>query len=352
MPVRLLRHFRPGRLAWKLAAYSVLLALLPALLVELYVEQPWLRLGLLLLIFGLSVFVAAVYLIMPRLALACELLRQIRRRSFENLELAHVPQGDELNSLIWQVYRTGRTLEKEIEELKRMENYRREFLGNVSHELKTPIFSIRGFTETLLEADPDDEATRCAFLEKILRNADRLANLVRDLTEISRLETGELQMQPAPFDLSVLVRDVLESMEALAAMRRVSLRCCIPESLPRVLGDRERLRQVLVNLVDNAIKYNNPGGYVEVRLEEQDGSVRVAVVDNGIGIAPQHIPRLTERFYRVDRSRSREQGGTGLGLAIVKHILNAHRTRLEIESTPGQGSTFAFRLPIAPAGRS
>src|SRR5690554_6867849 len=127
MPARQLRRLRPGRLAWKLAAYSVLLALLPALLVGLHVAQPWLRLGLLLLIFGVSVFVAASYLIMPRLALARELLRQIRRRSFENLELAHVPQGDELNSLIWQVYRTGRTLEKEIEELKRMENYRREF---------------------------------------------------------------------------------------------------------------------------------------------------------------------------------------------------------------------------------
>ncbi|BBM71002.1 sensor histidine kinase [Rhodothermus marinus] len=347
MPARQLRRLRPGRLAWKLAAYSVLLALLPALFVGLRVEQPWLRLGLLLLIFGASVFVAAAYLIMPRLALARELLRQIRRRSFENLELAHVPQGDELNSLIWQVYRTGRTLEKEIEELKRMENYRREFLGNVSHELKTPIFSIRGFTETLLEADPGDEATRRAFLEKILRNADRLANLVRDLTEISRLETGELQLQPVPFELPALVREVLESMEPLAATRQVSLRCCAPEHLPRVLGDRERLRQVLINLVDNAIKYNNSGGFVEVRLQEQDGSVRVAVVDNGIGIAPQHIPRLTERFYRVDRSRSREQGGTGLGLAIVKHILNAHQTRLEIESTPGKGSTFAFRLPVA-----
>ncbi len=338
--------FRFGRLAWKLAAYSVLLALLPMLAVGFGVGHPWLRIGLLALIFGASVLVVAAWLLMPRLELARELLQQIRRRSFENLELAQVPRSDELNSLIWQVYRTGRTLEKEIEELRRMENYRREFLGNVSHELKTPIFSIRGFTETLLEADPGDETVRRTFLKKILRNADRLANLVRDLTEISRLETGALQLQPVPFDLPALVREVLESMEPLASARQVSLRGCFPENLPCVLGDRERLRQVLLNLVDNAIKYNNPGGFVEVRLQEQNESVRVAVVDNGIGIAPQHIPRLTERFYRVDRSRSREQGGTGLGLAIVKHILNAHQTWLEIESTPGRGSTFAFCLPL------
>ncbi|MDQ7041055.1 MAG: ATP-binding protein [Rhodothermus sp.] len=346
MRSRLRALFRFGRLAWKLAAYSVLLALLPTLVVGLGVGHPWLRIGLLVLIFGASVLIVAARLLMPRLELARELLQQIRRRSFENLERAQVPQDDELNSLIWQVYRTGRTLEKEIEELRRMENYRREFLGDVSHELKTPIFSIRGFTETLLEADPDDEAVRRTFLKKILRNADRLANLVRDLTEISRLETGALQLQPTPFDLPALVREVLESMEPLASACQVSLRGCFPENLPRVLGDRERLRQVLLNLVDNAIKYNNPGGFVEVRLQAQHESVRVAVVDNGIGIAPQHIPRLTERFYRVDRSRSREQGGTGLGLAIVKHILNAHQTQLEIESTPGRGSTFAFHLPL------
>lgn len=347
MPAQKRWSFRVGRLAWKLAAYSMLLALLPTLVVGWGVDQPWLRLVLLLLVFGVSVFVVTMRLLMPRLELARDLLRQIRRRSFENLERAYVSQSDELNSLIWQVYRTGRALEKEIEELQRMENYRREFLGNVSHELKTPIFSIRGFTETLLEADPGDEATRRAFLEKILRNADRLANLVRDLTEISRLETGELQLQRAPFDLSALVGEVIESMEPLAVARQVLLRGDVPEKLPCVLGDRERLRQVLVNLVDNAIKYNNPGGFVEVRLTQWGDHVRVAVVDNGIGIAPQHIPRLTERFYRVDRSRSREQGGTGLGLAIVKHILNAHQTRLEIESTPGKGSTFAFQLPTA-----
>ncbi|SHK32194.1 sensor histidine kinase [Rhodothermus profundi] len=347
MPGQPLRGFRPGRLAWKLAVYSVLLALLPTVGIGLHVDSPGVRLGLLLLVFGASVLVVAAHLLTPRLAQARALLRQLQQRSFEGLDRPPAPQGDELSRLVWQIYRTGRVLEQEIEELRRMESYRREFLGNVSHELKTPIFSIRGFAETLLEADPGDEATRRAFLEKILRNADRLANLVRDLSEIARLETGALQMEPAAFDLPVLVRDVLESMEPLAVTRQVSLRCSMPADVPPVLGDRERLRQVLVNLVDNAIKYNRPGGFVEVRLQPQNDCVRIAVVDNGIGIAPQHIPRLTERFYRVDRSRSREQGGTGLGLAIVKHILNAHRTQLEIESTPGQGATFAFCLPVA-----
>ena len=338
-----------GQLVFKLAAYSMLVAAAPAAATLFVVGSPLLQWGLLMLIWAASVLLVATRLLTPRLTLARELLAQIRNRSFENLEQAQVPQGDELNTLIWEVYRTGRVLEKEIQQLQRMEDYRREFLGNVSHELKTPIFSIRGFAETLLEANPEDEATRQAFLQKILHNADRLAHLVRDLSDISRLETGALQMQMAPCNLVSLVREVIESMEPLAAARQVSLRITATENMPSVLADHERLRQVLVNLVDNAIKYNNPGGFVEVRLEAipQQHSVRVAVVDNGIGIAPQHIPRLTERFYRVDRSRSREQGGTGLGLAIVKHILQAHRTRLQIESTPGRGSTFAFVLPAA-----
>jgi two-component system phosphate regulon sensor histidine kinase PhoR len=342
-------HKLIGQLVLKLAIYSMLVAAGPSAVVLFIVESSLLQWGLLMLIWAASILLVVGRLLMPRLILARELLTQIQNRSFENLEQAQVLQGDELNKLIWEVYRTGRMLQKEIQQLQRMEDYRREFLGNVSHELKTPIFSIRGFAETLLEADPADEATRKAFLQKILHNADRLAHLVRDLSDISRLETGVLQMQMAPCDLLSLVREVIDSMEPLAATRQVSLRISVPEKVPSVWADRERLRQVLVNLVDNAIKYNNPGGFVEVRLEPmaQQHSVRIAVIDNGIGIAPQHIPRVTERFFRVDRSRSREQGGTGLGLAIVKHILQAHRTRLQIESTLGQGSTFAFVLPVA-----
>jgi two-component system phosphate regulon sensor histidine kinase PhoR len=205
---------------------------------------------------------------------------------------------------------------------------------------------VRGFTDTLLGGAIDDERVRTKFVEKIQRNAERLGHLTEDLSEVARIEMGELKMTMAPFSLGTLMHEVIESLEPAAEAMRVSLRAHIPDRLPPVYGDRERIRQVLVNLADNAIKYNNEGGQVEIvaRLLPSQ-HVKVSVVDDGIGIAPRYIGRLTERFYRVDTSRSRSQGGTGLGLAIVKHILGAHGSRLLIESQPDRGSTFGFSLP-------
>lgn len=299
-------------------------------------------------VLGAAAYGAAHGLLATRLKLAHSTLKQIRKHQFENLEAARLPRGDELNSLIWQVYRTGLALEKEIHELHRIENYRREFLGNVSHELKTPIFSIQGFAETLLDGALEDERVSRSFVEKILRNADRLGNLARDLADVARIETGELKMSPEPFNLDRLVREVMESLKPQAEHKKVVLSCQIASGLPLVLGDRERIQQVLINLVDNAIKYNNAEGHVEVVARLLPSQIiKISIVDDGIGVAPQHIGRLTERFYRVDNSRSRSQGGTGLGLAIVKHILGAHETQLMVESSPGKGSTFGFMLPVA-----
>lgn len=289
-------------------------------------------------------------LVAPRMELAHATLKQIRKHQFDNLEAAHLPRGDEMNGLVWQVYRTGQVVEKEMRALRKMENYRREFLGNVSHELKTPIFSIRGFAETLKDGALEDPRVNRSFVEKILINADRLNNLARDLSEISRIETGELKMTMAPFDLNQLIREVVESMAPQAAAREVRIRDQVPAVPVRVHGDRERIRQVLTNLADNAIKYNQPGGHVEIVARRlPSGPVKVSVVDNGLGIPPEHMHRLTERFYRVDQSRSRAQGGTGLGLAIVKHILGAHGAQLVVDSAPGRGSTFGFTLEtVAP----
>jgi two-component system phosphate regulon sensor histidine kinase PhoR len=286
-------------------------------------------------------------LLAARLEWARSTLEQIHQHQFENLEAAHLDvEGDELNALLEQVYHTGVAVEGEMRGLQRLENYRREFLGNVSHELKTPIFSIRGFAETLLDGALNDERVNASFVEKILSNAERLGNLAEDLSEVARIEMGELKLTVEPFSLQRVVREIVESLEPMAQGKSVTLRCQTPEDLPPIAGDQERIRQVLVNLVDNAIKYNNAGGHVEVvaRLLPSR-KVKVSVVDDGIGIAPEHIARLTERFYRVDTSRSRSQGGTGLGLAIVKHILGAHDSHLMIESHPGSGSTFGFTLP-------
>ena len=292
----------------------------------------------------------AQHLLAARIELARNVLKQTRKHHFENLAMARIQRGDELNGLIWQVYRTGQTLEKEIRELKKIENYRREFIGDISHELKTPIFAVQGFAETLLDGALEDERVRRSFVEKILRNAGRLNNLVRDLGEITKIETGELEMVKKPFDLHRLAVEVIESMEPIAEAKSIALSYRVPAGLPLVVGDRDRLQQVLINLVDNAVKYNNAGGHVELTARRlPTGRVKVSVADDGIGIAPQHIPRLTERFYRVDKSRSRQQGGTGLGLAIVKHIVSAHDGELVVDSHPGRGSTFGFTLRAVAA---
>ncbi|MEM1042479.1 MAG: ATP-binding protein [Bacteroidota bacterium] len=300
---------------------------------------------------GLAAYGAVQVLVARRLELARATLRSARKRRFDALGRLRSPEDrDELDALLWQVYRAGRTLQQEIERLERLEDYRREFLGNVSHELKTPIFVISGFAEQLLGGALEDPAVNRRFVAKIGRNAQRLDSLARDLLAISRIESGELTMTQAGFSLSALVEDVAESLEPVAEAEEAQILRRVPPDLPPVTGDRDQLRQVLVNLVDNALKYNNPGGRVEVAARATaEGTVRVSVVDDGIGVAAEEIPRLTERFYRVDRSRSRSQGGTGLGLAIVKHILEAHGQRLRIESRPDYGSSFSFHLPLGVA---
>ena len=339
-------RIRGSRLSARLAgaaAFFSFLAFLGVYLMTLSMPAFLLILGPLGV--GAGTYFVAFQLLVPRLRLGHSTLKQVRKHQFENLETANLTGGDELNALIRQVYRAGLAMEKELLSLRKMEDYRREFLGNVSHELKTPIFTIQGFAETLLEGAIDDDAVNRKFLEKILTNTHRLTNLASDLVEISRIETGELEMRMAPLDLEHLVDEVLEHLEQVAQEKGVMIKKQIEGRLPRILGDRARLSQVFVNLIDNAIKYSNNGGAVEVVCHAvPSGSVRVAVIDNGIGIEPQHIPRLTERFYRVDKSRSRGQGGTGLGLAIVKHILGAHESEMKVRSKLGKGSTFEFEL--------
>jgi two-component system phosphate regulon sensor histidine kinase PhoR len=299
---------------------------------------------------GAAAYAAVSRQVAGRLELARRTLREARKRRFA--ALAALPgtseRRDELDALIHQVGRAGRTLQREIERLERAESYRREFLGDVSHELRTPIFAVAGFAETLLDGALDDDRVRRRFVEKVLQNARRLEALTSDLADISKLETGRLRIERAPFALAPLVAEVVDGLEHAAARHGVALAPRLPDGLPDVVGDRERVRQVLSNLAENALKYNEPGGHVEVTARRRPtGEVRVAVVDDGIGVPEEAVGRLTERFFRVDKSRSRAEGGTGLGLAIVKHILEAHGAHLEVESRLGYGSTFAFALPAA-----
>ena len=295
-----------------------------------------------------AVYAAVHFWLHRRLRHLQSILRQIRTHEFDVETPPGRPHGDELSTLLWEVYRTGQSLETEIQELRAMESYRREFIGNVSHELKTPIFSVQGFAETLLDGALNDESVNRTFLEKILHHANRLDNLARDLSTITKIETDELDMSSEAFEVAELFDAAIESVEIRAEEKGISPQQDLAPDLPRVYGDFDRLRRVLVNLVDNAIKYNEEGGTVRLEADARGDEVELRVVDDGIGISSDHLPRLTERFYRVDKSRSRNQGGTGLGLAIVKHILGAHDRELHVESTPGEGSTFRFTLPTSP----
>lgn len=233
----------------------------------------------------------------------------------------------------------------EIVHLKELESFRKEFLGNVSHELKTPIFTIQGYIHTLIDGGIEDQEINMLYLQKAGKSIDRLISIVDDLESISKLEAGELILENRTFDIHELVLDVMESLELKAKENNITLSLNEKEiGKVYVYADKDRIRQVLVNLLVNSIKYGTRGGATAVDIEQNDDEVVIEVKDNGIGIEKHHLSRLFERFYRVDKSRSREQGGTGLGLAIVKHIMEAHGQKINVESSPGVGTTFTFTL--------
>jgi two-component system, OmpR family, phosphate regulon sensor histidine kinase PhoR len=236
---------------------------------------------------------------------------------------------------------------EELDNLKRLETFRREFVGNVSHELKTPIFSLQGYLDTLLEGAINDPKVATRYLQRAADNAERLNLIVQDLMTISRLEDHSLPLTIITFDLRQLIDEVMHDLYDVANSQQVRLRCPHPRIIPiHIRADRERIRQVFVNLITNAIKYNKINGMVTIKiLDFNKSGVLVEVIDTGIGIDNEYLPRLFERFYRVDAARSREDGGTGLGLAIVKHIIEAHKQHIYVRSVPNEGTTFSFVLP-------
>lgn len=233
----------------------------------------------------------------------------------------------------------------EVSSLKQMELYRREFIGNVSHELKTPIFNIQGYLHTLMDGGLEDPNINFKYIKQAAKNAERMANIVSELGYISKFEAGKLQLELVEFDIVQLVKDVLEDSELKASEKKISLvfKNNSLKSIP-VLADIESIRRVLVNLISNSIKYGKEEGETNVGFYDLDNNILIEVTDNGKGIGQDHIPRLFERFYRVDKGRSRTEGGTGLGLSIVKHILEAHKQSINVRSKIGVGSTFGFTL--------
>jgi two-component system phosphate regulon sensor histidine kinase PhoR len=235
----------------------------------------------------------------------------------------------------------------DITRLKQLENLRKEFVANVSHELRTPVSVIRGYIETLLEKPAPDAATARQFQETIQKHARQLEALIEDLLNISALESHQARLEFEPVALAEVAAAATEQLRRQARDKNIAIAVDLPTTLPSVRCDRQRLQQVFVNLLDNAIKYTQAGGRVGVSAQVAGTELEVSVADNGPGIAAEHLPRIFERFYRVDKARSRELGGTGLGLSIVKHIVLAHGGRVWVDSTVGHGSRFYFTLPVA-----
>jgi len=251
----------------------------------------------------------------------------------------------EIETKIWLDER-----QQEISKLKDQEAFRREFLGNLAHELKTPVFSIQGYLLTLLEGGLEDEKVNRMFLERASKATDRMTDLLEDLDHITKLEVDGLPIEQKPFLINELIKEMFESFEVKAKEKNMTMKFAKTYEPIYAMGDRSKLAQVFTNLIGNSISYGNEGGETVIRLYSLDDIITIEVSDNGPGISEDSIPRLFERFYRVEKSRNRHDGGSGLGLAIGKHIIEAHGHTISVRSTVAVGSTFIFTLDKAMKG--
>ena len=279
-----------------------------------------------------------------------EVLQKLKKKELSSFkEEGATGYKNPLRLINQEIFNYAELKQREIEELKRMADFRREFLADVSHELKTPIFAAQGYIYTLLDGAVKDKTVRNKFLQKAAKSLDGLDVLVQDLLTLSQLENKQIKMLYSYFNLADLIRDVFDQMEGKAETKVISLRLApdFPEQV-WVWADKQRIRQVITNLTSNAIKYSNDDagaeGWVEADVREDGDRIKVMIKDNGRGIPAEHLNRIFERFYRVDKSRAKVSGGSGLGLAIVKHILEAHKTIIDVQSEVGKGSVFSFRL--------
>ena len=334
----------------QLAFFTATILSIPIALGIYGITMNW-RIGLASLVlvfagsFGLILFTLEKF-IYRKIKLIYKLIHQTKATRKEEMYFKYILPQKSIDEVREDVERWGERRNEEIESLRKNEAYRKEFLQNLAHEFKTPIFAIQGYVDTLLNGALDDEAVSKKFLHNTSRNIDRLANLVNDLDEISKLESGEQLLYKQNFIIQDLFREVCESLSIKSTQKNI--RCGIKkgcEAPITVFADKEKIRQVLSNLVENAIKYGKDDGNIVVSVYNTDGSVvLVEISDDGIGIDEEHLPRIFERFYRTDAARSRDKGGTGLGLAICKHIIEAHNHSIHVRSTVDVGTTIGFTL--------
>lgn len=264
----------------------------------------------------------------------------------ESSSFSSKPVTTDMKTLTEEIEKFAEGKKIEIDTLKIREEYRKDFLGNVSHELKTPLFTVQGYILTLLDGAMKDKKLREKYLERASKGVERLIYIVKDLDLITKFEAGELKVERSDFDIIELIQNTFDLLEMKAAKKEIALTFDMEYPNPiYVNADREKIQQVISNLLVNSIKYGHPNGTTEVSVENLiKNKVIVRVTDNGVGIPKQHIPRLFERFYRVDQSGSRSEGGSGLGLSIVKHIIEAHGEKIYVESEVDVGSEFSFTL--------
>ncbi len=343
-----MKDLTPGRLSFLFALFFSLLFLLLAGLLHLaWFPDLWWFYGVTaLVLFATTYFVIFGLLRSFFFQKIRPLYRIITKTKDSDRELKQaLKRARPIESVYQEVNEWAKTKTTEIDHLKANEQFRKEFIGNVSHELKTPIFNIQGYILTLLEGGLEDQQINRAYLERAEKSINRMIQVVKDLEYIARIESGELELVPEKFDMIKLVDEVFELHEMRARQKKIQLKLARkPERPVMVIADRKRILEVMGNLVVNGIAYGNQGGYVKVDFLDMDRNVLVEVSDNGLGIEYDEQARIFERFYRVDKSRSREQGGTGLGLAIVKHFIEAHGHAINLRSVPGEGSSFTFTL--------
>lgn len=343
----MVKNLKPVHLLIGGSALITILTLVVAIILELKFMDfdPLILFGLPLLsgIFSFSVFYFFIkYFINDRLKM---LYRSIRKGEVINEQEPQFSITDdviasaEIATKEWTEERN-----REISKLKEQEAFRREFLGNLAHELKTPVFSIQGYILTLLDGGLEDENVNRSFLERASKATDRMVNILEDLDQITRLEVDDLKIDIRSFDIHELINEVFDSLELMAKEKQITLSFFKEYGAVFVNADRSKIAQVLTNLLVNSLFYGNSGGHSTIRIDSMDDLVTIEVSDDGPGIEAAHLPRLFERFYRVEKSRNRNEGGTGLGLAIVKHIIESHGQTISVRSTVGIGSTFAFSL--------
>lgn len=306
----------------------------------------------LILVYAISCFIFSFLLIQYRVEV---FIYQKIKKIYENVSLLSSSSFDpeemtltDMTTLSKKVERFAEGKKLEIEALQHRDTYRKEFMGNLAHELKTPLFTVQGYIETLLDGAMEDKKIRKKYLARASKGVERLIYIVKDLDMITKLETGSLRLEKENFDIVEVIQSVFDLLEMKAAKKNITLVFDQRYEPVWVYADKEKIRQVLTNLLVNSIKYGKNDGTTEIMIEDHSkNKFIIRVGDNGEGIGKQHLPRLFERFYRVDKSGSRKEGGSGLGLAIVKHLIEAHKERIFVESTIGEGSEFSFTIKKA-----